>query len=239
MESSLVPISVPADAMTSAFALPKLPYAYNALEPFISARTMASHYGKHQQIYVDNLNRLSMDTPWAGQQIEKIIWDTLGVVEPLSLFNNAAQVWNHTFFWQSMMPNGGGRPSGRLSQLIDLSFGSFDNFTHAFVCAAVAQFGSGWVWLVQEGDGLAIVTTANADTPFAHGGTVLLTCDLWEHAYYLDFQNRRRNFVQTFLDHLVNWKFAQAQLTSKRSGQHRLSRHATLAAYYRCGCACT
>ena len=171
-----------------AFQLPPLPYAQDALEPYISAKTMSFHYGKHHQAYVDNLNKLVAGTPWATQPLEKIIQETAGVADKAAVFNNAAQVWNHTFFW------------------------SLDEFKKAFTTTAVAQFGSGWVWLVQDGDVLKIVKTSNADTPVAHGQTALLTCDVWEHAYYLDYQNRRNDFVQAFLDHLVNWDFAASQL---------------------------
>ena len=195
-----------------AFQLPPLPYAQDALEPNISAKTMSFHYGKHHQAYVDNLNKLVAGTPWATQPLEKIIQETAGVADKAAIFNNAAQVWNHTFFWQSMKAGGGGKPTGRLLELIEKSFGSLDEFKKAFTTTAVSQFGSGWVWLVQDGDVLKIVKTSNADTPVAHGQTALLTCDVWEHAYYLDYQNRRKDFVQAFLDHLVNWDFAASQL---------------------------
>lgn len=194
------------------FTLPTLPYAQDALEPHISARTMAFHYGKHHQGYVNNLNKLVAGTPLEGQSLEKIIQETSGAVDQAAVFNNAAQVWNHTFFWQSMKPNGGDQPTGRLMALIEKSFGSFEAFKTAFITAAGAQFGSGWVWLVQEGDALKVVKTSNADTPLAHGQTALLTCDVWEHAYYLDYQNRRTDFVTVFLNNLVNWDFADELL---------------------------
>ena len=197
---------------TPAFQLPPLPYAQDALEPYISAKTMSFHYGKHHQAYVDNLNKLVAGTPWATQPLEKIIQETAGAADKAALFNNAAQVWNHTFFWKSMKPGGGGKPTGRLLELIEKSFGNFDDFKKDFTNAAVSQFGSGWVWLVQDGDKLKIVKTSNADTPVANRQTALLTCDVWEHAYYLDYQNRRKDFVQAFLDHLVNWDFAASQL---------------------------
>jgi Fe-Mn family superoxide dismutase len=199
-------------AAGGAFQLPSLPYAQSALEPYISARTMSFHYGKHHQAYVDNLNKLVAGTPWATQSLEMIIRDSAGKADRTALFNNAAQAWNHTFFWNSMTPGGGGKPSGRLLAMIEKSFGTFDNFKNAFVNAGVAQFGSGWVWLVQEGDTLKIVATPNADTPLAHGQTALLACDVWEHAYYLDYQNRRKDFLVAFLDHLANWTFAESQL---------------------------
>lgn len=197
----------------TAFTLPNLPYTQGALEPIISARTIGFHYGKHHQTYLDNLNKLVTGTPWAtGQTLEKVIQDTTGRVDQVAICNNAAQVWNHNFFWKSMKPQGGGLPVGRLLDLINTSFGGFDEFKNAFVTAAVAQFGSGWVWLVQEGITLKIAKTSNADTPIAHGQTALLTCDVWEHAYYLDYQNRRKDFVEAFLVHLANWDFAVSQL---------------------------
>ncbi len=198
---------------SGAFTLPALPYAQDALEPYVSARTMGFHYGKHHQAYVDTLNKLVAGTPWAaGQTLEKVVLESAGMTDTTAIFNNAAQAWNHAFFWKCMKPGGGGRPSGRLMELLERSFGGFDQFKDAFLTAAVGQFGSGWVWLVQDGDTLKIVKTSNADTPIAHAQTVLLTCDVWEHAYYLDYQNRRKDFVQAFLDHLANWEFAASQL---------------------------
>ncbi len=194
------------------FQLPLLPYAETALEPYISAKTLGFHYGKHHKTYLDNLNKLVAGTPWAGMPLEEIVKKSAGAPENTAIFNNAAQVWNHTCFWQSMKPNGGGKPSGALLARIEKSFGSYDSFTNAFLNAAVSQFGSGWAWLAQDGDALKVVKTANADTPLAHGQTVLLACDVWEHAYYLDYQNRRRDFVQIFLEHLANWDFAASQL---------------------------
>jgi Fe-Mn family superoxide dismutase len=173
---------------------------------------MSFHYGKHHQSYVDNLNKLSVGANMAGLTLEAIILQTAGKPEQAAIFNNAAQVWNHTFFWKSMKPNGGGVPTGKLAERIIVSFGSFEAFKTAFSNAAMTQFGSGWAWLVQEGDTLKIVKTSNADTPLAHGQTALLTCDVWEHAYYLDYQNRRKDFVQAFLDQLANWDFAASQL---------------------------
>ena len=210
VESAAVPL---ATGGAGAFTLPALPYAQEALEPYISSRTMGFHYGKHHQAYVDNLNKLVAGTPWAaGCTLEKVILDCAGKAEKVAVFNNAAQAWNHSFFWQCMKPGGGGQPSGRLMELIAKSFGDFGKFKEAFVAAAVAQFGSGWVWLVQDGDTVKIVKTSNADTPVAHGQTALLTCDVWEHAYYLDYQNRRKDFVEAFIDHLANWEFATSQL---------------------------
>jgi Fe-Mn family superoxide dismutase len=194
------------------FQLPPLPYSQDALEPYISGRTMSFHYGKHHQAYVNNLNKLVAGTPLAGQPLEKIIRETAGVADKVPVFNNAAQDWNHTFFWQSMKPKGGGQPTGRMLELINKSFGSFDEFKKTFVDTGVAQFGSGWVWLVRDGETLKVVKTGNADTPVAHGQTALLTCDVWEHAYYLDYQNRRKDFIEAFIDHLANWEFAASQL---------------------------
>ena len=195
------------------FALPPLPYAPDALEPYTSSKTISFHYGKHHQTYVDTLNKLIGATPWAtGKSLETLVQESAGLADQTAIFNNAAQTWNHTFFWQSMKPGGGGAPVGRLLTLLEASFGSFEQFKEAFVAAAVAQFGSGWVWLVHDSGGLQIVKTSNADTPIAHRQCALLTCDVWEHAYYLDCQNRRKDFVQSFLDHLANWEFAASQL---------------------------
>jgi len=195
-----------------AFSLPALPYAQDALEPYISAKTMSFHYGKHHQTYLDNLNKLVLGKPWAQQTLETLIAKTAGQADQAAIFNNAAQVWNHTFFWQSMKAGGGGKPTGRLLDQIEKSFGGLEEFKAAFVAAAVGQFGSGWVWLVQDGEVLTIVKTSNADTPVAHKQNALLTCDVWEHAYYLDYQNRRKDFVQAYLDHLVNWDFAASRM---------------------------
>jgi superoxide dismutase, Fe-Mn family len=195
-----------------AFTLPALPYAQDALEPHLSARTIGFHYGKHHQTYVDNLNKLAAGAKMADLPLDEIIRLAAGKPGQAGLFNNAAQVWNHAFFWKSMKPKGGGAPTGRLAEQIKAAFGSFEAFKTAFSEAAMTQFGSGWAWLVQEGDTLKVVKTPNADTPLAHGQTALLTCDVWEHAYYLDYQNRRNDFVQVFLDHLANWDFAASQL---------------------------
>jgi superoxide dismutase, Fe-Mn family len=163
--------------------------------------------------YVDNLNKLVAGTPWAaGRPLERVVLESAGTADKTAVFNNAAQAWNHAFFWRSMKRGGRGLPAGRLMDLIGKSFGAFDEFKNAFLTAAVAQFGSGWVWLVQEDDALKIVKTSNADTPMAHGQSALVTCDVWEHAYYLDYQNRRKDFVQAFLDHLANWEFAASRL---------------------------
>lgn len=198
--------------MSMPFELPPLPYSMNALEPHISQRTLEFHYGKHHQTYVTNLNNLVKDSPLAQKKLEEIILESAKDPSKAGLFNNAAQVWNHTFFWHCMKAQGGGLPSGKLAEKINQAFGSIDSFKQKFKEAALAQFGSGWAWLVQENGDLKIIKTANADLPMAHGQKAILTCDVWEHAYYLDYQNRRADFVQVFLDHLVNWDFAAANL---------------------------
>jgi Fe-Mn family superoxide dismutase len=189
-----------------------LPYAENALEPYISAATMGYHYGKHHTGYVTTANTLLTGTPFAGKTSTEIISLTAGKVESSAVFNNVAQAFNHAFFWKSMKPGGGGVPTGKLAEKINASFGDFKAFKKAFLEAAKARFGSGWVWLVQEGDVLKIETTGNADTPIARGTKPLLCVDVWEHAYYLDYQNRRADFVETVLDKLANWDFAASQL---------------------------
>lgn len=195
-----------------AFELPALPYAKNALEPHISENTLNFHYDKHHQTYVTNLNNLTADSPLADQDLVAVIQAT-AQTSP-AIFNNAAQVWNHTFFWHCMKPQGGGRPSASLEARLVETFGSFEAFLDAFKAAAVSQFGSGWAWLVLNGDQMEIMKTPNADLPLIHGKKALLTCDVWEHAYYLDYQNRRADFVQVFLDHLVNWDFVESQLNA-------------------------
>jgi Fe-Mn family superoxide dismutase len=196
-----------------AFELPPLPYAKDALEPHMSAKTFEFHHGKHHQAYVTNLNGLVKDTPMASQSLEQIIKATAKDESKAGIFNNAAQVWNHTFFWNCMKVGGGGAPSGALAQKIDQAFGGLDKFKEQFKQAAVTQFGSGWAWLVVDGGQLKVTKTANAVNPMAQGQTALLTCDVWEHAYYLDYQNRRPDFVQTFLDKLVNWEFVASNLS--------------------------
>jgi Fe-Mn family superoxide dismutase len=195
-----------------AFELPPLPYPKTALEPHISANTFDFHHGRHHQAYVTNLNNLIKGSPMESQLLEEIIKSTYRDTSKTGVFNNAAQVWNHTFFWHSMKPQGGRAPSGALAAAIDRDCGGLDKFKEAFKAAAVGQFGSGWAWLVADRGQLKIVATANANTPLADGQTPLLTCDVWEHAYYLDYQNRRPDFVQAFLDHLTNWDFAAQNL---------------------------
>ncbi len=188
------------------FDLPPLPYEMNALEPYISTTTMEFHYGKHHRAYVDNLNKLIKGTEFENMPLEKIVKETSGKPEYTAIFNNAAQAWNHDFFWKSMSPNGGGAPKGELAEKINRDFGSYDNFRQEFKNAATTQFGSGWAWLAEKDGKLQVVKTSNADTPLAHDMKPLVTVDVWEHAYYLDYQNRRADFVEAYLDHLVNWK---------------------------------
>lgn len=201
-----------ANQPTAPFLLPELPYAPTALEPHISANTFSFHYSKHHQAYVTNLNNLVKDTPMASMSLENIIMESAGDATKVGIFNNAAQVWNHTFYWHSMKPGGGGKPSGEIAKRIDADFGGYDKFVEAFKQAAATQFGSGWAWLVLDGGKLKVTKTGNADLPMAHGQKALLTIDVWEHAYYLDFQNRRPDYVTTFLDKLVNWNFAERNL---------------------------
>lgn len=194
------------------YVLPPLPYADNALEPVISAHTLSFHYGKHHKGYVDNLNKLVAGTPFAGQSLEQIITATADHADKIGIFNNAAQVWNHMFYWNSLSPNGGGEPPAALKQKIEEAFGSVEAFKQEFANAAITQFGSGWAWLVQEGTKLSIVKTSNADSPLTRNIRPLLTIDVWEHAYYLDFQNRRPDYVNTVIEKLINWEFAAANL---------------------------
>jgi len=195
-----------------ALELPPLPFEKTALAPYISEQTLEFHHGKHHAAYVTNGNNLIKDTPLANLPVEEIIKAVAGDPAKAGIFNNAAQVWNHTFFWNCLTPGGGGQPSGEIGKRIDAAFGSYDKFAEAFKTAAVTQFGSGWAWLVLDGGELKVTKTANADLPLAHGQKALLTVDVWEHAYYLDYQNRRPDFVQTFLEKLVNWEFVQANL---------------------------
>ena len=192
-----------------AFELPPLPYAQDALAPHISAETLEYHYGKHHQAYVTNLNKLVEGTEFENASLEDVILKSDG-----GLSNNSAQVWNHTFYWNSMSPNGGGAPTGAAADAINGAFGSYDDFKAKFAEAATTQFGSGWAWLVDNGSGLEIMKTSNADLPMKHGAKALLTIDVWEHAYYIDFRNARPNYISTFLDSLVNWDFVAQNLGS-------------------------
>ena len=190
-----------------AFALPDLPYSKDSLAPHISAETLEYHHGKHHWTYVDNLNKLLEGKPEAAKSLEQIIMSSDDGV-----FNNAAQVWNHTFYWQSMKPRGGGEPTGALSAAITRDFGSFAKFKEEFSTAGVTQFGSGWAWLVLEGGKLKVTKTANADLPMKHGQKALLTMDVWEHAYYIDYRNARAKYIEAFLASLANWDFALENL---------------------------
>ena len=187
------------------FTLPELPYALDALAPAISRETLEFHWGKHHQTYVNNLNNLVEGTDWAEKSLEDIILGAEG-----GLFNNAAQVYNHTFFWSSMAPQGGGEPKGALKDALVATWGSVEAFVKAFSDAAAGNFGSGWTWLVKDADGkLSILNTSNADTPIRHGLTPLLTIDVWEHAYYIDYRNARPAFIKAFFENLVNWAFVE------------------------------
>ena len=196
-----------------AIILPELPYAKNALAPYVSEKTLEFHYGKHHNAYVVNANKLIEGTELAEERIEDIIKKTAGDASRVGIFNNAAQVWNHTFYWQCMKPNGGGVPYGLIAEKINADFGSYEKFVEEFKNAGVAQFGSGWAWLVLKDDALKITKTANADTPIAQGTTPLLVVDVWEHAYYLDYQNRRPDYLSAFVENLINWDFVNACLS--------------------------
>lgn len=192
-----------------AFELPELPYEMDALAPHISKETLEYHYGKHHQTYVTNLNKLTEGTDHADASLEEVI---RAAESASGLFNNAAQVWNHTFYWNCMRPGGGGAPQGELADAISSAFGSYEAFREEFAQAATTQFGSGWAWLADDGSGLKVMKTANADLPLKHDVKALLTIDVWEHAYYIDFRNARPAYIDTFMDHLVNWDFVAANL---------------------------
>lgn len=191
-----------------AHVLPPLPYAEDALEPVISGETIGFHFGKHHKGYVDKLNELLAGTEHAALSLEELITSSAGRPESAGIFNNAAQIWNHTFYWKSMRPDGGGEPPAALRHRIEASFDSVDACRKALAEAAVSQFGSGWAWLVLDGDALKVVKTADADVPFTAGMKPLLAIDVWEHAYYLDYQNRRADYVDAVIDKLINWEFA-------------------------------
>jgi len=198
--------------MADPFVLPPLPYANDALAPVISANTIGFHHGKHHKTYVDNLNKLVPGTEFDGATLEHIVNATAGKADKAGISNNAAQVWNHTFYWNCLKPNGGGMPRGDLAARIDAAFGGFDNFKKEFANAAVTQFGSGWAWLVADAGALKLVKTGNAEVPFTKGQKPLLTIDVWEHAYYLDYQNRRADYANALIDKLINWDFAAENL---------------------------
>ena len=194
------------------FTLPRLPYDKAALAPFLSAETLEYHYGKHHQAYVTNLNKLTEGKPEEKKSLENLIM----TAAPGGLFNNAAQVWNHTFYWSSLKPNGGGEPAGALLRAIEHDFDSFAKFKEQFIATATTLFGSGWTWLALDGDELKIVQTRDADLPMKHHQTALLTMDVWEHAYYIDYRNARPKYIEAFLDRLVNWDFAAANLAEAK-----------------------
>jgi superoxide dismutase, Fe-Mn family len=192
--------------------LPDLPFSKDSLEPYISARTLEFHHDKHHKAYVDNANKFLSGNPLEKENIENIIRKTAGDANQVSIFNNVAQVWNHSFFWNCMKKGGGQAPSGELAKKINSDLGGHEKFVEDFKNAGVTQFGSGWAWLVLDSGKLRIMKTANADNPIAHNVKPLLTVDVWEHAYYLDYQNRRPDFIQAFIDSLINWDFVNSQL---------------------------
>ncbi len=194
--------------MSTIHTLPDLPYAESALDPVITAKTISFHYGKHHKTYVDNLNKFIDGTEFADLPLEKIIAGAAGKPDKVAIFNNAAQIWNHTFFWNSLKPGGGGEPPAALKQKMESAFGGVDACKKELASMAVSQFGSGWAWLVLDGGTLKVVKTANADCPITTSMKPLLTIDVWEHAYYLDYQNRRADYVNAVLDKLINWEFA-------------------------------
>jgi len=205
----------PAPASPSGpFSLPPLPYPENALDPVISSTTLGFHYGKHHRAYVDNLNKAVVGTPLADLSLEQVVKTTYGVADKTGIYNNASQDWNHGFYWKSLRPQGGGAPPAALQRKIDASFGSLDGLKKEWLAAATSQFGSGWAWLVLDGDKLAITKTGNADSPLTRGQKPLLTIDVWEHAYYLDYQNRRADYATAVLDKLINWGFAADNLAA-------------------------
>ena len=192
--------------------LPPLPYAENALDPVISARTVGIHYGKHHKTYVNNLNNMIADTELADLSLQEIITKTAGQASKAGIFNNSAQIWNHTFYWNSLSQKGGGEPPLVLKQKIESSFGDLDSCKKELAAAAMTQFGSGWAWLVMNGDKLEVAKTANAESPLSMGVKPLLVIDVWEHAYYLDYENRRIEYVNAVIEKLINWGFAEDNL---------------------------
>ncbi|QQS15170.1 MAG: superoxide dismutase [Rhodospirillales bacterium] len=202
-------------ARAAPLALPPLPYPDGALAPVVSANTIGFHYGRHHKGYLDNLNAMVAGTPHADAPLERIVLDSAGKADAVALFNNAAQVWNHTFYWNSMRPSGGGRPPASLARRIEADFGSFENFRKEMTATAIGQFASGWGWLVEDAGRLRCVRTSNAETPITRGQRPLLTIGVWEHAYYLDYQNRRADYVNAVFDKLLNWEFAEANLARR------------------------
>ncbi|ABB24086.1 MAG: superoxide dismutase [Pelodictyon luteolum] len=199
-----------------AYQQPALPWAENALEPHISAKTLSFHYGKHHAAYVTNYNNLVGGTPLDEMPIEDVIAQTAGDSSKIGVFNNGAQAWNHSFYWNCLTPNGGGKPSGELAEAIEKDFGGYDAFREELKNAAATQFGSGWAWLVLENGTLKVAKTANAETPMTKGMKPILTIDVWEHAYYLDYQNRRPDYTAAVIDNLINWEFAEENYTAAR-----------------------
>ncbi len=195
-----------------AIILPELPYAEDALAPVISARTLGVHHGKHHKAYVEKTNAMINGTDLAEADLETIIKKSVGDGEKTGLFNNAAQVWNHSFYWLCLRPGGGGAPDGEVAEKIETDLGGYEKFAKALKAAGAAQFGSGWAWLVLRNNKLEIIKTSNADTPIAHGLRPLLTVDVWEHAYYLDYENRRPDYLGAVIDKLINWDFVNANL---------------------------
>ncbi len=195
-----------------AITLPELAFKKDALAPHISERTIEFHYGKHHSTYVDKTSSLVEGTDLAGKDLETIIAETAQDVSKTGIFNNAAQVWNHSFYWNCMKPGGGGAPTGAIGKKIASDFGGYETFVEQFKAAATTQFGSGWAWLIMKEGKLEIMKTPNADTPLVHGAKPLLTIDVWEHAYYLDYQNRRPDYVSAFIEHLINWDFVNSIL---------------------------
>lgn len=187
------------------FELPVLPYDMNALEPYMSKETLEYHYGKHHKAYVDKLNELIKGTNFANLSLEDIIVKSAGKAEYVAIFNNAAQTWNHDFFWKTMTPKGGGKPKAALLKQIEHDFGSFDKFREEFKNAAISQFGSGWAWLTEKDGRLSIMKTSNADNPIAHEAKAIIGLDVWEHSYYIDYRNKRADYIDAYLDHLVKW----------------------------------
>jgi Fe-Mn family superoxide dismutase len=196
------------------YELPPLPYDYSALEPYISAKTLEFHHDKHHATYVTNYNNLTKDSDLADKSIEEVIKATFKDSSKGGIFNNGAQAWNHTFFWNSLKPNGGGAPTGAVADKIESDLGGYDKFKEEFKQAATTQFGSGWAWLVLDGGTLKVIKTPNAENPIALGQTPLVTLDVWEHAYYLDYQNKRPDFIEAFLNNLINWDFVNQQLAA-------------------------
>lgn len=211
------------------FTLPPLPYAESALAPVISANTLGFHYAKHHTAYVDKLNELVRGTEFENEPLERVILATAGASEKTGIFNNAAQAWNHTFYWNSLKRAGGGRPTGQIAQRIESDLGGYEQFRKDFANAAVTQFGSGWAWLVLDGGKLKLVKTSNAEVPFTKGQIPLLTVDVWEHAYYLDYQNRRPDYANAVIDKLLNWDFAAANLGQGGAGYAAASEKAVRA----------